>query len=57
MCAVMPKNEEMAPAGSGFIRVGTISEIRERRRFVVPTPSGAVLIVADGEEVVALDNR
>src|SRR6266568_4658861 len=57
MCAVMQKNEEMAPPDSGFIRVGTVSEIRERRRFVVPTPSGAVLIVADGEEVVALDNR
>src|SRR6266536_3452546 len=57
MCAIMQKNEVMTLPGSGFIRVGTVSEIRERRRFVVPTPSGAVLIVADGEEVVALDNR
>ncbi len=57
MCAIMQKNEVMTFPGSGFIRVGTVSEIRERRRFVVPTPSGAVLIVADGEEVVALDNR
>ena len=57
MCAVMLKNEEMAPPDSGFIRVGTVSEIRERCRLVVPTPSGAVLIVAAGEEVVALDNR
>ncbi len=57
MCAVMQKNEVTTLSGSDFIRIGTVSEIRERRRFVVPTPSGAVLIVAAGEKVVALDNR
>src|SRR5262249_18809368 len=29
----------------------------DRRRMVISTPSGAVLIVADGEDVIALDNR
>jgi nitrite reductase/ring-hydroxylating ferredoxin subunit len=37
--------------------VGTRGEIRDRGRMVVSTPSGAVLIVADGEDVIALDNR
>jgi nitrite reductase/ring-hydroxylating ferredoxin subunit len=50
-------NEGMTLPGSGFIRVGTLREIRDRRRMVVGTPSGAVLVVADGEDVVALDNR
>jgi nitrite reductase/ring-hydroxylating ferredoxin subunit len=43
-------------AGTEFIRVGTLAELRERSRMVVGTPGGAVLVVADGEEVVALDN-
>src|SRR5436190_21684633 len=44
------------PAG-GFIRVGTLGEIRDRHRIVIGTPTGAVLVVADGEDVIALDNR
>src|SRR5437773_11566033 len=47
----------MNDAGGGFIRVGELGEVRDRRRMVIGTPSGAVLIVADGEDVVALDNR
>src|SRR5436190_20404533 len=41
----------------GFIRVGTLGELRDRRRMVVGTPGGPVLIVADADNVVALDNR
>ena len=47
----------MNDAGAGFIRVGTLDELRDRRRIVVSTPVGAVLVVADGEHVIALDNR
>jgi nitrite reductase/ring-hydroxylating ferredoxin subunit len=47
----------MNDAGSGFIRVGTLDELRDRRRMVIGTPGGVVLIVADGGDVVALDNR
>jgi len=47
----------MNDAGGGFIRVGALAELRNRRRMVVGTPGGAVLIVADGDDVVALDNR
>ncbi len=47
----------MNGAGSGFIRVGTLDELRDRRRIVIGTPGGAVLVVADGDDVVALDNR
>jgi nitrite reductase/ring-hydroxylating ferredoxin subunit len=47
----------MNDAGSGFIRVGTLDELRNRRRLVIGTPAGAVLIVADGDDVIALDNR
>jgi nitrite reductase/ring-hydroxylating ferredoxin subunit len=47
----------MNDAGSGFIRVGTLDELRARRRMVIGTPGGAVLVVADGDDVVALDNR
>jgi nitrite reductase/ring-hydroxylating ferredoxin subunit len=47
----------MNDAGSGFIRVGTLDELRDRRRMVIGTPGGAVLVVADGDDVVALDNR
>ncbi len=42
---------------SGFIRAGTLKELRDRHRVVVSTPGGAVLVVAEGEDVVALDNR
>jgi nitrite reductase/ring-hydroxylating ferredoxin subunit len=46
----------MNDAGGGFIRIGTLDELRNRR-VVVGTPGGAVLVVADGDDVVALDNR
>jgi nitrite reductase/ring-hydroxylating ferredoxin subunit len=41
----------------GFIRAGTLDELRDRHRVVVSTPSGAVLVVAEGQDVIALDNR
>jgi nitrite reductase/ring-hydroxylating ferredoxin subunit len=41
----------------GFIRAGTLDELRHRHRVVVSTPSGAVLVVAEGKDVIALDNR
>jgi nitrite reductase/ring-hydroxylating ferredoxin subunit len=44
-------------ASDGFIRVGALGELRGRRRMVIGTPGGPVLVVADGEDVVALDNR
>jgi nitrite reductase/ring-hydroxylating ferredoxin subunit len=47
----------MNDAGGGFIRVGALGELRDRRRMVISTPGGPVLIVADSLEVVALDNR
>jgi len=47
----------MNDAGRGFIRAGTLADLRARRRAVVGTPTGAVLVVADGDDVVALDNR
>ena len=40
-----------------FIRAGTLDELRDRRRMVFSTPGGAVLIAAEGDDVVALDNR
>ena len=40
-----------------FIRAGTVGELRSRGRMVLGTPGGAVLVVADGDSVVALDNR
>ncbi len=40
-----------------FIRAGTLDELRDRHRVVVSTPSGAVLVVAEGNDVIALDNR
>src|SRR5919108_4368022 len=51
------RSNDMDPASPGFIRVCTLGELRASRRKVVNTPSGAVLIVADGDAVVALDNR
>jgi nitrite reductase/ring-hydroxylating ferredoxin subunit len=42
---------------SAFIPVGTVSELRRVGRKVVSTPGGPVLVMADGEDVVALDNR
>src|SRR6266699_1102259 len=56
-CLVSAAGASMNGAGSGFIRVGTLDELRDRRRIVIGTPGGAVLVVADGDEVVALDNR
>jgi len=47
----------MNDAGGGFIRVAALSELRDRRRMVIGTPGGPVLVVADGDDVVALDNR
>ena len=47
----------MNDAVGGFIRAGTLDELRDRRRMVVSTPGGAVLIAAEGDDVVALDNR
>lgn len=32
-----------------FIRAGTLDELRDRHRVVVSTPSGAVLVVAEGQ--------
>jgi nitrite reductase/ring-hydroxylating ferredoxin subunit len=47
----------MNDASDGFTRVGALDELRDRRRMVIGTPGGPVLVVADGEDVVALDNR
>src|SRR5499427_4493747 len=47
----------MDDAIGGFIRAGTLAELRDRGRMVVATPGGAVLVAAAGDEVVALDNR
>jgi nitrite reductase/ring-hydroxylating ferredoxin subunit len=47
----------MDNAGADFIHVGTLAELRAGRRKVVGTPGGAVLVLADGDDVVALDNR
>jgi nitrite reductase/ring-hydroxylating ferredoxin subunit len=47
----------MNDAIGGFIRAGTLAELRDRRRMVVATPGGAVLVAAAGDDVVALDNR
>jgi len=55
--ALVCRSDGMNDAGSEFIRVGTLGELRDRRRMVIGTPGGAVLIVANGDDVVALDNR
>jgi nitrite reductase/ring-hydroxylating ferredoxin subunit len=47
----------MNDAGGDFIRAGALDELRNRRRMVLGTPTGAVLVVADDDDVVALDNR
>jgi nitrite reductase/ring-hydroxylating ferredoxin subunit len=47
----------MTEASNGFIRAGTLAELRKRGRVVLGTPGGAVLVLADGDDVVALDNR
>jgi nitrite reductase/ring-hydroxylating ferredoxin subunit len=47
----------MNDPGVPFIRAGTLAELRDRCRTVVSTPGGAVLVVADGDTIVALDNR
>ena len=43
-------------AGPGFIHVGTLAELRARCK-AVSTPGRAVLVLSDGDDVVALDNR
>ena len=50
-------SDDMTGPAGDFIRVGTLGEIRDRSRIVIGTPTGAVLVVADGEDVIALDNR
>src|SRR5215470_2462543 len=47
----------MNDASGGFIRVAALSELRDRRHMVIGTPGGPVIVVADGDDVVALDNR
>jgi nitrite reductase/ring-hydroxylating ferredoxin subunit len=47
----------MNEASNGFIRAGTLAELRKRGRTVLGTLGGAVLVLADGDDVVALDNR
>jgi nitrite reductase/ring-hydroxylating ferredoxin subunit len=47
----------MNDPGGGLVYAGKLEELRARRCSVMSTPSGAVLIVADGDDVVALDNR
>lgn len=39
--------------GVGFISAGTLDELRDRHQVVVSTPSGAVLVVAEGKDVIA----
>src|SRR5499427_2846971 len=56
-CLVSVAGAWMNDAGGGFIRAGTLDELRNRRRMVLGTPGGAVLVVADDDDVVALDNR
>jgi nitrite reductase/ring-hydroxylating ferredoxin subunit len=45
------------PGSSGFIHAGTVCELRRQGRTVLSTAGGPVILVADGDEVVALDNR
>jgi nitrite reductase/ring-hydroxylating ferredoxin subunit len=47
----------MGEASNGFIRAGTLIELRKRDRMVLGTPGGAVLVIVQGDDVVALDNR
>ncbi len=47
----------MNDPGGGFVRAGALDDLRARGRVVVGTPTGAVLVVAHGDDVVALDNR
>jgi len=44
-------------ATAQFICVSTLAELRDRGRMVASTPAGPVLVVADGDDVIALDNR
>jgi nitrite reductase/ring-hydroxylating ferredoxin subunit len=53
----LDRSDPMDNAGSGFIHVGTLAELRASRGKVVGTPAGAVLVLPDGDDVVALDNR
>jgi len=47
----------MNDTGGGFIHVAALSELRDRGRMVIGTLGGPVLVVADGNDVVAFDNR
>jgi nitrite reductase/ring-hydroxylating ferredoxin subunit len=40
-----------------FVRVGPLSELRRLGSKVVSSPGGPVLVIADGKDVIALDNR
>ena len=40
-----------------FVRVGPLSELRRLGSKVVSSPGGPVLVIANGEDVIALDNR
>src|SRR6266404_2820042 len=40
-----------------FVRVGPLSELRRSGSKVVSSPGGPVLVIADGEDVIELDNR
>jgi nitrite reductase/ring-hydroxylating ferredoxin subunit len=51
------RNAPMNNATVDFIHVGTLAELRASRGKVVATPGGAVLVLPDGDDVVALDNR
>src|SRR5919204_6494613 len=50
-------SDDMTGPAGDFIRVGTLGEIRDRSRIVISTPTGAVLVMGEGEDVIALDNR
>lgn len=47
----------MNDAGIGFVLAGTLADLRADGRKVIGTPGGAVLVVADGDAVLAVDNR
>src|SRR5262249_344362 len=54
---IFGKDTVLNDATAQFICVGTLAELRDRGRMVASTPTGPVLVVAVGDDVVALDNR
>src|SRR5262245_47939507 len=57
---VMPGLRRSSPMDiihAPFVRVGPLSELRRLGSKVVSSPGGPVLVIADGEDVIALDNR